>query len=124
MLISGEVVSVGPSTSSSISVVVGNEHLWDQGSLSVRQRGEDCTKSRTDELTREEFTQVRAAWMRNTLLLLDCIICVLGQFWELQYFSGYACRMGLQRVDPPPQYALGLLLYEKGATTGGVRDKE
>ena len=64
-------------------------------------RGEDCTKSRTDESTREEFTQVRAARMRNTLLLLGCIICVLGQLWELQYFSSYACRMGLQRVDPP-----------------------
>ena len=72
------------------------------------------------------FTQVRDAKMRNTLLLLGCIICVLGSpLGALQYTgAAHAEWVKMLRVRIPSQYALGLLLYEKWATTGGLREKE
>ena len=41
---------------------------------------EDCTKRRSKRsMHKGIFTQVRATQMHKTVLLLDCIICVLGQ---------------------------------------------
>ena len=56
-----------------------HKHLWDQGRSLYGSAGERYAR-RADlaNSTQGIFTQVRAARMRKTLLLLWCIMCVLA----------------------------------------------
>ena len=62
--------------------------------------------------------------MRNTLLLLGWIICVLGQIWaryseqaQLMQSGPNIPKSGILGIGTPSQYAMGLLLYSQGVTT-------
>src|SRR4051812_10385404 len=56
-----------------------HEHLWGRSPLSVRRGAEVAQRAdRGDTHTHNNFTQLRAAWMRKTLLLLVWLIRVLA----------------------------------------------
>src|SRR4051812_8606733 len=77
-----------------------------------------CTKSRSRRHTRKDFTQLRAARMRKTLLLLvwiDSSSCSGTQEAIVSLeLDVDGCLLGLL----PSLRRMGLLLYAKGLPTG------
>src|SRR3954469_12340757 len=95
------------------------EHLWSRSPFSVRRGAEVAQRADrgdTHMQTRKDFTQLRAARMRKTLLLLvwiDSGSCSGAQeaTVSLELDMG-GCLLGVL----PPLRRMGLLLYAQGVT--------
>src|SRR3954470_15509470 len=90
--------------------------------------GRGCTKSRSRRHTHNDFTQLRAAWMRKTLLLLVWLIRVLALERKKLPQVGAGRRRGSTGCPssgldpfypfvPLPYVRMGLVLYAKGFST-------
>jgi len=55
------------------------QHLWGQGPFPVRWGAESAQRAERGSARGEIFTQLRAARMRKTLLLLVCVYWILAQ---------------------------------------------
>ena len=98
--------------------LIAHEHLWDQSPFSVRQGSGGCTKSRSRR-ARGQFTLVRAARMRKTLLLLG-LYCVLGSGARRATVpvASYTECGSDQRSEPPLRCAWASFYRSKGSPTG------
>ena len=84
--------------------VMGNEHLWDRGSLYGSARGEDRTKSRSNEQHARDLPRFGLHGCVKPYSCFDCIICVLGlSSWSATVLRRYTCRMGQMSkgLNPP-----------------------
>src|SRR3954464_6057015 len=71
------------------------EHLWGRSPFSVRRGAEVAQRAdRGDTHTHNDFTQLRAAWMRKTLLLLVWLIRVLALERKNLQYVGAGRRRG------------------------------
>src|SRR3954468_19725989 len=73
-----------------------------------------CAKSRSRRHTHNDFTQLRAALVRKTLLLLVWLIWVLARKREMLQYTRAARVAGREWVPPSSTCAWGLLLYAQG----------
>src|SRR3954470_14491551 len=106
-------------TCSYVSGEIGlREHLWGRSPFLVRRGAEVARRADRGE-AHEGFTQLRAARMRKTLLLLCGSYCVLArERWVLQYTRA-AREPGREWVSSP-LHAHGASFYMlKGLPTGG-----
>src|SRR3954470_24351727 len=80
--------------------------------------GQRSHEERIEAMHTRDFTQLRAARMRKTLLLLCGLYCVLArERVVLQYTRGAGERERVAMgVLPSPTCARGLLLYAQGVT--------
>ena len=104
-----------------------HEHLWDRRTepLSV-QRGAEIARRADRGETHEQFTQVRAARMRKTLLLLSgCIEFLARECRELQYTPAASKteRENDRSSNPLLRCAWASFYMLKGSPTGGNVDK-
>src|SRR6187399_2879850 len=100
--------------------LVAHEHLWDRSPFSVRQGSGGSAESRSRR-TREQFTQVRAARMRKTLLLPWFVIEFLAREQEdLQCLRLATPSVGvIESSEPPLRCAWASFYRSKGSPTGG-----
>ena len=90
--------------------LIAHEHLWNRSPFSVRQGSGGSTKSGS-RCTREQFTQVRAARMRKTLLLPWFVIEFLAREQEdLQCLKLATPSVRVIWNPNPPMLCMGLLL--------------
>src|SRR4051812_23915138 len=82
--------------------------------------GGGCTKSRSRRCTQEDFTQLRAAKMRKTLLQLGGLYCVLARERAVLQYTRAAGEVERKDWSPPLLRAHGASFYMlKGLPTGG-----